>query len=97
MSAILRQVARTLKSLIPLFENAERIEYPGQPGIGQFILVSDETAQEIAKTLRMASANIATEAKFAQVSNEVKSDIDSVALDKFLREWWSEGVGDMMR
>ena len=86
MSAILRQVARTLKSLIPLFENAERIEYPGQPGIGQFILVSDETAQEIAKTLQMASANIAAEVEFIQANNEKKPSLETEGLPP-LTDW----------
>jgi len=67
MSAILRQVARTLKSLIPLFENAERIEYPGQPGIGQFILVSDETAQEIVDTLQVTSDNVVTKRALVKI------------------------------
>ena len=67
MSAILRQIARTLKSLIPLFENAERIEYPGQPGIGQFILVSDETAQEIVDTLQVTSDNVVTKRALVKI------------------------------
>lgn len=71
MSAILKQAALTMKRLANVFDSAQRFEtLELEAGLGRFILVSDEMAQEIAKTLQATSSNI--EVELTQASNEVE-------------------------